>query len=111
MFKLVDVIMAETQSSAAVTFLADIEVERRPACRRVAADKAAGGNAVFITLQEGEIRRCLAVDLLASADLRRMGLFKEKECLCCYGPASAFCLTSTALSLSLYTNPTEVFFY
>ncbi len=87
---------------------ADIEVERRSACYCVAADKASG-NAVFITLQEGEIRWCLAVALPATADLikanRQIGSVwkkeREKKCQCCASLAfSVSHLTSTLTEAS-----------
>lgn len=65
------------------------------------------GNAVFITLREGEIRWCLAVALPASSDLikvktRPSGIKKnkkrmfEKSVSAVPGLAASFCLTSTS---------------
>ena len=97
-------------SASAVTFFsgymfADMEVERRPACYRVAADKAAGKCCVhhFAGGWNKMVSRCRPAGKFRSHQSENEAIWKKKEeekCRRCVGLAASFCLTSTSAAAS-----------
>ena len=82
-----------------------MEVERRPACYRVAADKAAGKCCVhhFAGGWNKMVSRCRPAGKFRSHQSENEAIWKKKEeekCRRCVGLAASFCLTSTSAAAS-----------